>query len=295
MKDILYRSICDYLENFGFSESARAAVCTCAEKMLKDDRTVLELCRHIEAHKEGRFNYEELSQDSQTAAERTGVHPYTAKLVYCIIPVPTALPYFLKNGLGEREWYDSMIDLRWKCDECFKVYGIYGCFVDWFGPFYTADRVAFGRLQFNLQKAPADYVSDRFNIKEGDTVIAIHIPSDTRTPFTREEREAAYDRARAYYAKHFADGRAIFSCGSWLINPEFEELLPESSNILSFTREFELYDVNDGAKNNIWRLFYVADWNGDPATLPEDTSLMRIYKKHLLAGGQMLVGRGYHY
>ena len=53
--------------------------------------------------------------------------------------------------------------------------------------------------------------------------------------------------------------------------------------------------VREGAENNIWRLFYTKSYNGDPKTLPEESSLMRIYKKHLMSGGTMDVGSGFRY
>lgn len=296
MKKELINNIEEYFLNFGYEEGDRAFLSGEAKKLLDVPENGEVLSDFAKRYIGGELDFKAFLDAAKDAGARASVHEYTAVLIFCAAIAPYALPYFVKAGLGKAEWYDSMSDLKWKLGECKKVYGIVGVFAgEWFGRFYTAARVAFGRLQFNMYASPCDYKSDRFDINEGDPVVSIHIPSDTRTPFSVEERERAYTRAREFYKKEFGNGRVIFHCGSWLINPKFNELLPESSNIRSFTNEFEIYEVKEGGANNIWRLFYTKDYNGDPSTLPEDTSLMRIYKAHLLAGGTMDVGRGFKY
>ena len=44
------------------------------------------------------------------------------------------------------------------------------------------------------------------------------------------------------------------------------------------------YDVADG---DLWRIFYVRRYDGNPASLPEESSLMRAYKRHLMNGGHI--------
>ena len=119
-------------------------------------------------------------------------------------------------------------------------------------------------------------------------MVTIHIPSDDRTPFNRENRYSSYVRAENYYRRIVPDGRVIFRCGTWLLNTLHREILPEGSNIRAFLDDFEIdpdsYEVSNG---DLWRIFYVNSYNGDPSTLPESSSLMRAYKKHLIGGGQI--------
>ena len=296
MKAELINNIEEYFLSFGYEESDRAFLSCDAEKLLSVPENAEVLSDFARKYIAGEIDFAAFHNAATEAAERAGVHKYTAMLIFCAAITPYALPYYEAVGLGRQEWFDSMIDLKWKLGECKRVYGIVGVFAaDWFGGFFTARRVALGRLQFNMLSSPVDYKSERFNIKEGDPVVAIHIPGDTRVPFSKEERERSYERARKFFAKNFKDGRVVFHCGSWLINPLFNELLPEGSNIRAFTNEFEIYSVREGAENNIWRLFYTKSYNGDPKTLPEESSLMRIYKKHLMSGGTMDVGSGFRY
>lgn len=291
----LLSNLDSYLDGFGFEDEARLEIMRAANVLTKNEAAVSELSGFIESYIGGELKWEDISRRAKEVADECGESRYTFMLIYFASFVPYSLPYFEKVGLGRREWYDSMIDLRWKMNECKRVYGVYGVFTDWFRSFFLATRVAFGRLQFNLKSADVEYKSDRFDIKPKDTVVAVHIPSDTRTPFSAEEREAAYERARRYFSKHFSDGRVVFSCGTWLINPLFNKMLPEGSNLRSFTNEFEIYNIKV-ATNNLWRLFYVReDYSGDYTDLPEQTSLMRLYKAHLLAGGTMDAGFGFRY
>jgi len=238
---------------------------------------------------------EEFEKEARFAAEASGVNYYSVALLYLISMGTYSLPAFLKAGVGEEEWVNTMCDFRWKCAECKKVYGVYGTFVaSWYMNILSAKVIAFGRLQFNLFASDSDYISDNFEVNKGDTLVAVHIPSDVRCPFSRENREAAYKRAAKYFAPHFKDGVVIFRCGSWLLNPAHREILPEGSNIRDFLNDFELdYSSYRESNNDIWRFFYVADYNGDPDTLPEDTSLMRTYKRFLQSGGKLATMRGY--
>ena len=49
--------------------------------------------------------------------------------------------------------------------------------------------------------------------------------------------------------------------------------------------ELDLNSFKNDGGSNIWRLFYIRPFNGDPDTLPEETSLMRTYKRFIKDGG----------
>ncbi len=284
----------EYLENFHCPAESYDSLISAAKAIDGNEKAGKKILLHINNYKAGKLDFKALTADSEKAAEIVGIHKYTSAFIFYVALVPYALPYFEAVGLSQTEWYDSMIDFRWKLEECYKCYGIWGTFVDWFGAFYTADRVAFGRLQFNLTDAVSDYKSENFDIKKGDTLVAIHIPSDTRTPFSRENREAAYEKAANFFAPKFKDGKVIFRCGTWLLHPAHRQILPEKSNIRSFLDDFELDESSfKETEDNIWRLFYIRDYNGDPDTLPEETSLMRIYKEFIKDGGKLGSLTGY--
>ena len=285
------------LREFEYAKDEIDALAEVYEKMLASDSVRADMEGFLADYTErGILDVKHLKALSLAASEMLGIHEYSTRLVYFLLPVPYTRKYFDAEGLGYTEWYDSMIDMKWKLRECLAVYGIYGTFVDWFGDFFFARRVAFGRLQFNLTRAPQDFNDGNISVKKDDLALTIHIPSDTRTPFNAENRLAAYKRAEEYFSRFF-DGRPVlFTCSTWLFNPAHEQILPESSNIRSFMSEFTMDDatLKEGI-DNIWRIFNVRPYDGNPDTLPETTSMMRAYKKHLQEGGTIYSRWGYMY
>jgi hypothetical protein len=71
---------------------------------------------------------------------------------------------------------------------------------------------------------------------------------------------ASLDEARAFFPRHFPDEHyAAFSCGSWLLDPQLLEYLPEDSNIVSFQHRFELepYEAPEGLDADVEVLRFV--------------------------------------
>ena len=62
-------------------------------------------------------------------------------------------------------------------------------------------------------------------------------------------------------------------------------MLGDSSNIISFQDDFTILEIDDGAFQDAWRVFGTAA-EGPTEQLPEDTSMQRVFKKHLLSGGK---------
>ena len=276
-----------YLAEFEFPKEYSSFFITSMNKLVAKEEARENLNGHIEKYKAGELDWNALSLDAVKFAPIIGIHEYTARFLYYTALIPYSYHYFEDAGLGYDEWYDSMIDFKWKVNECVSCYGVIGVFADWFAMFFTAERVAFGRLQFNPATADYDYNSGHFNIKKGDPIVAIHIPSDTRSAFNKENREMAYKRAAAHFSKIFGTKEVIFRCGTWLLHPAHRDILPEKSNIRSFLDDFELdlesFKPDNGS--NIWRIFYTRPYGGDPDALPEETSLMRTYKKFIKDGG----------
>jgi hypothetical protein len=250
--------------------------------------------REIEAYRSFDYDFGRTVSLAECHAEELGVHPYRARYIYLTSLAPFALPYFERVGLGREEWYDSMMDFKWNGALCYSKYGIFGNYSEWSKRFLAADRIAFGRLQYNEFEARATHKSDKFDLKPESFVITVHIPSDTRTPFSPENRLKSYKRASDFYKNRFEDGRVIFRCGSWLLNPIHKTILPEGSNIRSFVDEYELcMDSLVESFDDLPRIFDVWNFDGNVASLPEDSSLRRAYKKHLLSGGKMGVVTGF--
>ena len=88
------------------------------------------------------------------------------------------------------------------------------------------------------------------------------------------------------------DGLMIFECGSWLIYEGYKDFLPEKSNILKFIDDFEIVSSESCDKfNDAWRIFDKYGYKS-PKHWPEDTSLRRAFKHHILNGGKTGHGHG---
>jgi len=79
-----------------------------------------------------------------------------------------------------------------------------------------------------------------------------------------------------------------FGCGSWILNPELEQIYSPTSNMVLWQRELYLYPFPFGGNSGLYFVFARDDV--DPATAPRDTSLRRAILDHLEAGGKMRPG-----
>ena len=132
----------------------------------------------------------------------------------------------------------------------------------------------------------AVYELGRLQHHRGEGAIWLHIPESG--PMTPEAISASLDEARAFFPRHFPDERyTAFSCGSWLLDPQLREYLPEDSNIIRFQSRFELepYEEAEGIDADVEVLRFVFRTLSTPLDrLPRRTALQRAVIDHLRAG-----------
>lgn len=118
-------------------------------------------------------------------------------------------------------------------------------------------------------------------LQHGDTVLDIHIPRGTT--LSAEECRDSFEQAYAFFARYNPD-RAIKAayCHTWFFTPQLQSLLPPSSSIVRFQREFYLYP-HPGGPSFLWN-FVFGEKFPDRATAPRDTSLRRAVLDWLAAG-----------
>ncbi|MBY8870320.1 acyltransferase domain-containing protein [Micromonospora sp. PLK6-60] len=137
------------------------------------------------------------------------------------------------------------------------------------------------------------YELGRLQHQRGDT-IGLHIPE--AGPLTPAAVDASLDEARAFFPRHFPDeGYTEFSCGSWLLDPQLREYLPEDANIIRFQRRFELepYEEPEGIDADVEVLRFVFRTLTTPLDeLPRRTALQRAAVDHLTAGRHWQWRRG---
>ena len=117
---------------------------------------------------------------------------------------------------------------------------------------------------------------------EENIVIGIHIPSDV--DFSPSAIDNSLASAKHFFATYYPElSNAEYRCHSWLLDRQLKEMLNDNSNILSFQNRFEIFDEGEIGTDFIEWLYNTK--STDYAMLPENTSLQKNVKKHLLSGG----------
>ncbi len=234
-------------------------------------------------------DYGELMRQTRKAGRLVGVHNYTTDLLLFILLSKRLREMYQEQGLDLSIWHDSMLDLRYKLEECLVVYGICGSFVaGWFPGFFNLTRFALGRLQFELWDIDRDYQKGEISLAKGSKTINMHIPRSGQ-PLSPALYEDAFARAKAFYKQQFPDEPVPFVCHSWLLFPEQTDFLHEKSNVRKFLSEFDIVEWSYTNGEDLWRLFDTMEMH--PDRLPADTALRRDYVRRLKEGGR--VGSGY--
>lgn len=223
---------------------------------------------------------------------KAGVIPFTGELLLFICFSRFLRERYRAQGIDDGIWQNSMLDLKYKAEECQLLYGIWGTFVaDWYKGFFNMTRFALGRLQFEMKPFGNTYEKNGVKLTPESLVLKIHIPR-AGTPLTRESVHAAY-RAAADFFKASLDGApVVFYCSSWLLFEKHKEILTPTSNIYQFIADFDIVakgEYEDYTES--WRLFDKF-YAGDPDEMPADSSLRRAYIAIMKRGDPTGWGKG---
>lgn len=121
-------------------------------------------------------------------------------------------------------------------------------------------------------------------IKDDRKVIDIHIPADA--DMTMSKLRASYLDALNFFNKYYSDyAGADMICSSWLLAPSLKNVLPESSRIIRFQKNFIIEHIDEDSLGFM-------DWiygsrNIPIEDLPENTSLQRKLKPYLRNNGKI--------
>jgi len=126
-------------------------------------------------------------------------------------------------------------------------------------------------------------------LKPGDPILEIHIPAGS--PMDFDACGESFCLAVDFFPRYFPDRPfKAFCCGSWLLNTQFQDMLPPDSNMVRFQGEFYLFPILSGGRSGFGRIF--GSDNQDILTAPRDTTLRRAVLDHLEAGGYLRGGGG---
>lgn len=119
--------------------------------------------------------------------------------------------------------------------------------------------------------------------RPGDNCLCIHIPRGA--DISREATLGACQSAMRIVRERFSEHACcLVFCNSWLLNPTLKQLQGPDSRITQFMECFSKYPNRDPAGKAVFGFVFGKQY-GDPAQLPEDTSLQRKLKKLYLDGG----------
>lgn len=222
----------------------------------------------------------------------TGIHRYTLHLLYLIAMTAHLKELYSTENIPEEIYDDSVLDLKWKAQECKNLYGIWGISVAWWTVgFFQLRLFAIGRLQYELREFPYSVHENNISIESGERYINVHIPSGK--PLDHTECLDSYSRATAFFRNRFSLERVIFGCESWLLSPDLLSILSAESRILAFMKDYTILSQRpDAGYRNIARIFNVRATPDNVDDLPEDTRLRREMKKRLKAGKPINIAFG---
>lgn len=289
----------DYIKWFGaelsFPEDAVQDLCDAYEKVMKSG-IAAQFSSVVSDYASGidPADWKALWAFLSASAPAVGVSEYTLHLLLCVVLSKHLRARYSARGLSHALWKNSMEDLRCKLFECRKMHGVNGTFVaSWMPRFFEVTRFGLGRLEFESDKLSRDVVIDGETYPAGTPIVKVHIPSKGK--LLPADCLDAFARAVAFYKEWepslVLNGKMLFTCHSWLLDPRLAEVLPPTSNILQFAALFTLFDATEAEKNDcMWRIYY-KDMDKPHAELPRETVLQAAYADFLMAGN--LPGEGY--
>jgi hypothetical protein len=127
-------------------------------------------------------------------------------------------------------------------------------------------------------------------LSPGDYVYDAHIPADGK--LTQELYNDSYERAIDFFGTYFPEKAfKAYTCFSWLLDPQLSMLLPGSSNIVQFQRDYHLFPIGGGDDSFFNFLFKCNKCPVDQ--LPELSTMQKTIKNYMLAGGHMRASGGF--
>jgi len=127
-------------------------------------------------------------------------------------------------------------------------------------------------------------------LSNGDPVLHIHIPRGSRMSY--ELCHESLKMAAGFFQKFFPDKPFCgFALNTWFLDAQLQNLLPETSNLVKFQKEFYIYrDVeNDG----LLRRFVFKGCELNSPAAPRESSLQNAILDHVAAGNHMYTCSGF--
>lgn len=218
------------------------------------------------------LTYEKMKEAQIELQNILGDDKDNIKILACILKASVdAYELYKAKGICDEIYFATMKCYTRFIDETYKMTG--RLYFDRYG--WTARQAGchlfrIGELEYEMK------------CLEDKTVIGLHIPSDA--DFSPPAVDKSLENAKEFFAEHYPDlANSEYRCHSWLLDSQLKGLLSKNSNIINFQNRFEIFDEGEVGTDFIEWLFNTK--STDYITLPENTSLQRNMKNHLLSGG----------
>jgi hypothetical protein len=232
---------------------------------------------------------EYIIEKSTVISTLTNVHVYTVDFIIYSLMTKRLKELYIENNIDLSIYDNTVLDLKYKLNECKLVKGIIGSFVaKWWFRFFILERFALGRLQFEIDLFEQNYNKAGVILTPESKVVNVHIPR-TNTPIDKESCDKSYEMAKEFF-KNKIDGPIHFVCHSWLLFEDNKYILNKNSNTYRFMSEYEILESECNNGEDLWRLFDTMEL--DPNKLPTDSSFRLAYVNYLKSGKKLGVGYG---
>lgn len=146
--------------------------------------------------------------------------------------------------------------------------------------FVRSERISFDLNEWKEALAP------------GDPVLNTHIPGGV--PMTAEACADSFRRALEFFPKYFTDKDFKgWACHSWLLDNQYEQILPEKSNIIKFQREWYLYPTSSSGAESYRLIFGENGIKNGIKQVPRNSSMQKAVAEFIEKGGKLRSGGGF--
>jgi hypothetical protein len=123
----------------------------------------------------------------------------------------------------------------------------------------------------------------------GDPVLDTHIPAGGS--MTVEACAESFERAMEFFPEYFPEKEFKgWSCHSWFLDVQYEDMLPETPNIIKFQREYYLYPIAASGQESYWRVFGEEGMKDGIENAPRKSSMQRAVAEYIENGGRLRAG-----
>jgi len=217
-------------------------------------------------------NYEKMFKSLNELQILLGKDLDNIKILSCMLKASVDIyDIYLKKNISDEIYFDTMKCYTRFIDETFKVTGKMYFDRYWWTVHQAGGHLfRIGELEYSLEN-----INRNFSI-------GIHIPSDAN--LSPDSVYFSIKKAKIFFRKHYPElSNYSFVCHSWLMDTQLQKMLDEKSNIVNFQKRFEIFNEGEVSIDFIGWIYYTE--SSDYLSLPENTSLQKNVKNHILSGG----------